>query len=150
MGAIENLLELVVAIVALIVSVLAFGFSVFFWRRQFRPIVTASVKTHSGGNNGIAYNLVVPNSGSIPAKNIRLIVHDQAGLEAALGVGVNEDDKKRWLACFDQSTVISLLQNGDKTSCSFGMTHRNPRQSFWKPQAVFPIRIEYEGWFGDK
>jgi hypothetical protein len=143
-------LDTLIALAALAVSLVALGMSVYFWRRQFRPIVTAMVKTHSGGNNGIAYNLVVLNSGSIPAKNIRLNVHDQAGLEAALGVGANEDDRKRWLACFDQSTVIPLLQNGDRISCSFGMTHRDPRQSFWRPQALFPIRVEYEGWFGAK
>ena len=143
-------MDTLLALAALAVSLVALGMSVFFWRRQFRPIVTAAVKTHSGGNDGIAYNLVVLNSGSIPAKNIRLIVHDQAGLKAALGVGANEDAKKRWLACFTQSTEIPLLQNGDKTTCSFGMTHSDPRQSFWKPQAQFWIRIEYEGWFGAK
>lgn len=143
-------MDTLLALAALAVSLVALGMSVFFWRRQFRPIVTAAVKTHSGGNDGIAYNLVVLNSGSIPAKNIRLIVHDQAGLKAALGVGANEDAKKRWLACFTQSTEIPLLQNGDKTTCSFGMTHSDPRRSFWKPQAQFWIRIEYEGWFGAK
>jgi len=143
-------LDTLIALAALAVSLVALGMSVYFWRRQFRPIVTATVKTHSGGNNGISYKLVVLNSGSIPATNIRLIVHDQAGLKAALGGGANEDNQDRWLACFNQSTEIPLLQNGDKTSCSFGMTHTDPRQSFWKPQAVFPIRIEYEDWFGAK
>ncbi|WP_256750315.1 hypothetical protein [Mesorhizobium sp. Mes31] len=140
--------ELIVAIVALVVSAVALGFSIFFWRRQFRPIVTAAVKTHSGGNNGIAYNLIVLNSGSIPAKNVRLIPYDPAALKGALGEGADEAGRKAWLACFDPSTSIPLLQNGDRTSCSFGMTHRDPRQSFWKPMAEFPIRVEYEGWFG--
>jgi hypothetical protein len=145
-----DLLNLVVATVALIISVVALGFSIFFWYRQFRPIVTATVETHHGGNDGIAYNLVILNSGSIPAKNIKLLVGDQTALEAALGAGANIESKSLWLACFDPSSVIRLLQNGARTSCSFGLTHRDPRRSFWKAQAEFPIQIEYEGWFGEK
>ena len=52
MGANADLLNLAVAAVALIVSVVALGFSIFFWYRQFRPIVTAMVETHHGGNDG--------------------------------------------------------------------------------------------------
>jgi hypothetical protein len=26
----------------------------------------------------------------------------------------------------------------------------DPQQSFWKPQAMFPIRIVYHDWFGAK
>lgn len=44
--------ELAVSVVALVVSALALGLSVFFWRRQFRPIVTAMVQTHHGGSDG--------------------------------------------------------------------------------------------------
>ncbi|ESZ07190.1 hypothetical protein X736_11120 [Mesorhizobium sp. L2C089B000] len=145
-----DLLNLAVAAVALIVSVVALGFSIFFWYRQFRPILTAMVETHHGGNEGIAYDLVILNSGSIPAKNIRLLVSDQAALRAALGAGADDENKGRWLACFEPSSVIRLLQNGARTSCSFGLTHRDPRQSFWIAQAEFPIQIEYEGWFGEK
>ncbi|AZO63023.1 hypothetical protein EOA75_24830 [Mesorhizobium sp. M1A.F.Ca.IN.022.07.1.1] len=142
--------ELAVSIVALIVSIIALGMSVFFWRRQFRPIVTAMVQTHHGGNDGIAYNLVVLNSGSIPARNIRLVVRDQAALEAALGAGADAETRGYWLACFEPSMVIRLLQNGAQTTCSFGLTHRIPKKSFWKAQAEFPIQIEYEGWFGER
>jgi hypothetical protein len=150
MGVNPDLLNLAVATVALIVSIVALGFSIFFWYRQFRPIVTAMVETHHGGNEGIAYDLVILNSGSIPAKNIKLLISDQKALEAALGAGATEENKGRWLACFEPSSVIRLLQNGARTSCSFGLTHRDPRQSFWIAQAEFPIQIEYEGWFGER
>lgn len=150
MGVNPDLLNLAVATVALIVSMVALGFSIFFWYRQFRPIVTAMVETHHGGSEGIAYDLVVLNSGSIPAKNIKLLISDQIALEEALGRGANEENRGRWLACFEPSSVIRLLQNGARTSCSFGLTHRDPHQSFWIAQAEFPIQIEYEGWFGEK
>ncbi|MBZ9974205.1 MULTISPECIES: hypothetical protein [unclassified Mesorhizobium] len=142
--------ELAVSVVALVISILALALSIFFWRRQFRPIVTAMVQTHHGGNDGIAYNLVVLNSGSIPAKNIKLIVRDQPSLDAALGPGADTRSRGLWLACFEPSTVIRLLQNGARTSCSFGLTHREATKSFWKPRAEFPIHLEYEGWFGEK
>jgi hypothetical protein len=142
--------ELAVSVVALIVSVLALGLSIFFWRRQFRPIVTAMVQTHHGGNEAIAYNLVVLNSGPIPARNIRLIVRDQAALEAALGAGADVETRGLWLASFEPSTMIRLLQSGAQTKCSFGLTHRIPRKSFWIAQAEFPIQLEYEGWFGER
>ena len=150
MGANADLLNLAVAAVALIVSVVALGFSIFFWYRQFRPIVTAMVETHHASSGGISYNLIVLNSGSIPAKNIKLHLRDQASLEGALGAGANKDARKLWLRCFEASTVIRLLQNGARTSCSFGFTHSDPGQSFWSAQAEFPIQIEYEGWFGEK
>ncbi|MES0135601.1 hypothetical protein NKJ88_11695 [Mesorhizobium sp. M0016] len=145
-----DLLNLAVATVALIVSAVALGFSIFFWYRQFRPIITAMVETHHGGNEAIAYDLIILNSGSIPAKNIKLFVSDQTALEAALGAGANDENKGLWLACFEPSRVIRLLHNGARTSCSFGLTHRDPRQSFWIAQAEFPIEIEYESWFGKK
>ncbi|RWH76860.1 MAG: hypothetical protein EOQ86_19725 [Mesorhizobium sp.] len=150
MGENADLLNLVVATVALIVSVVALGFSIFFWHRQFRPIVTAMVETHHGGSDGISYNLVILNSGSIPAKNIKLHMRDRSSLEAALGAGADKDARELWLACFEPSRVIRLLQNGARTSCSFGFTHRDLRRSFWSAQAEFPIQIEYEGWFGEK
>lgn len=74
-------------------TVMALGLSLHFWRRQFRPIITAMVETHHGGNEAIAYDLVILNSGSIPAKNIKLFISDQKALEAALGAGANDENK---------------------------------------------------------
>ncbi|MBZ9693572.1 MULTISPECIES: hypothetical protein [unclassified Mesorhizobium] len=94
--------------------------------------------------------MVVLNSGSIPARNIRLVVRDRAALEAALGAGADTESQGLWLSCFDPSKVIRLLQNGAQTTCSFGLTHRSLKKSFWKADAQFPIHVEYEGWFGER
>ncbi|MBZ9815271.1 hypothetical protein [Mesorhizobium sp. CA7] len=142
-----DLLNLGVATVALIVSAVAFGFSIFFWYRQFRPIVTAMVKTHSGGNMGIAYDLVVLNSGSIPARDVWLEVADSGALDAAFGSGADDDNKKDWLLCFNAKDMIPVLHNGAQVSCSFGHT-KSADRGFWKAGAEFPIRIHYRGWFG--
>ncbi|PBB78185.1 hypothetical protein CK218_25685 [Mesorhizobium sp. WSM3879] len=132
---------------ALVATLLALGLSLHFWRRQFRPIVSAMVKTHSGGNMGISYDLVVLNSGSIPARDVWLEVADHKALHASFGSGADDDNKKDWLSCFDRKDMIPVLHNGSQVSCSFGHTKPADR-GFWKAGAEFPIRIHYRGWFG--
>jgi hypothetical protein len=139
-------IDTVVALVALIISITTLVTSFYFWRRTFRPIVTATVKTVSAGNRAIVYDLVLLNSGSIPARNVRLSAVE-AGLHEALGADATPENKKRWLACFSENMVIPLLQNGDKTSCPFGTTQAK-NQGFWRYKAAIPILISYDGWFG--
>lgn len=135
-----------IALVALLVSLLTFGASIIFWRRQFRPIVTAAIRTHVAGTQAIMYNLVLLNSGTIPAKNIVLGV-DELTLVAALGDDATTENKTRWLACFSATPRIRILHNGDRTSCSFGTTQIG-NSGFWKNRATISITIKYEGWFG--
>lgn len=139
-----------IAFSALIVSVISLGLSIHFWKRSFRPIITAMVRTHAAGNEAIAYDLEILNSGSIPAKKIRIHVQDDEELKRALSDYVQEDDKKRWLACFNERNVISVLLNGQSVKCSFGKTCEDEKETFWKYGENFSIRIEYEGWFGEK
>jgi hypothetical protein len=139
-------IDTAIALLALAVSIIALGISVYFWRRQFRPIVTAAIKTHGAGNEAIAYDLVLLNSGSIPAKDITLKVTDES-LQRAFGTDATPDNKTRWLACFLSTTQIRALHNGDHVSCSFGMTRAND-SGFWKMRAQLAITIEYTGWFG--
>ena len=54
----KNNVDTVIALVALAVSVIALTLSIYYWRRQFRPIVTAAVRTKMAGLECIAYNLV--------------------------------------------------------------------------------------------
>jgi hypothetical protein len=135
-----------VSFCSLIVALIALGLSFYSWRRSFRPIVTAAVKTHAGGNVLTAYNLVVMNSGTLPAKNIRLSA-DKNLLARALGRGATEKERKSELACFD--SVIRFLQNNDRVSCAFGHTKANDA-GFWKYNAIISIDVNYEGWFGSK
>ncbi|RVC78056.1 MAG: hypothetical protein EOS58_06230 [Mesorhizobium sp.] len=132
-------------VAALAATVFALGLSLHFWRRQFRPLVTAMVKTHKGDNTGIYYDLVVLNSGSIPARYVWFEVADAAALQAAFGK--NPAKKDQWLYCFARKDLIPVLHNGTHVSCSFGMT-QGPDSGFWKNLAEFPIRIHYKGWFG--
>ena len=139
-------MDLAISTVALIVSIISLGLSYHFWRQTFRPIVTVAVKTNSGGNVSIFYDLIVRNSGSIPAKNIRLIA-DKRSLEMAINKSASQKDRETWLECFDPNNVIPILQDGNQTGCSFGLTSKE-ENSFWIYKSTLTITVEYEGWFG--
>ncbi len=139
-------LDTSVAFVALIVSACTLAASVRFWRRSFRPIVTAVVKTKTAGNMAITYNLVLLNSGTIPAKNVSISA-DSASLEASLGSGADSASRERWLSCFEGRSHIPVLHNGDSVSCSFGLT-RGPDDGFWRYKSTIDVVINYQGWFG--
>jgi hypothetical protein len=141
-------IDTVVALVALIVSIISLTYSFYFWRRSFRPIVTAAVKTNKGGNVLIVYDLVLLNSGTIPAKNITIRA-DQSSLDLAFGKDATDANKTRWLAPFRQSRIISILQNGENISCGFGTTGVNDN-GFWKYESTILVEIHYQGWFGKK
>jgi len=130
----------------LVVSLTALAMSTMFWARSFRPIVTAAVETHSAGRDGIAYNLVILNSGSLPARNVQLRIADLTQLEAAISQDASDNDRTKWLACFEKDNDIALLQNGTRVSCSFGMTRNTG--TFWRYGASFPMYIHYRGYFG--
>lgn len=130
-----------VSVIALLVSACSLLISSDIWRRTARPVVAVAVKTHGGGNIAIFYDLVVLNSGTMPAKNIRLIAGSNS-LAAALGPDATPANRARWLACFDK--VIPMLLNNERTTCSFGTTMANDA-GFWKHGAVIDIEVAYEG-----
>ena len=120
--------DTMIASAALAVSIVSLLVSLYFFRRSFRPIVTATVK----------------NSGTIPAKNIRIRT-DAKSLEAAFGADATTVNKRGWLAAFDRTILI--LHNGDHVKCSFGTTSAN-NSGFWKYEAIIPVVVTYQGWFG--
>ena len=132
-----------VASIALFISFLSLAVTVRHRSQSFRPIVSAMVKTNGAGNVAITYDLVVLNSGTLPARNIR-ITADESSLRAALGRGASEHAKEVWLAAFDET--IYVLHNNASVSCSFGTTERD-NGGFWKHDSVIPITISYEHWF---
>ena len=141
-------MDTLIAILALFVSITALGISVYFWRRSFRPIVTAMVKTHDAGDMATTFDLEIMNTGSIPAKNI-ILKAQQTYIENALGQEATLDNLERWLCCFRAENIIIILHNNTSVKCSFGQSKAND-QGFWKYNSTIPITIEYEGWFGKK
>jgi hypothetical protein len=131
---------------ALAVALVALGLSWFSWRRQFRPIVSAAVRTKAAGNEAVIYELVLLNSGSNPARDVS-ITTDKVALEQYLGLDATGDNRTRWLACFEADAKIDVLQNGDHNSCSFGHSRRN-NSGFWKYGSKIDVCISYKDWFG--
>ncbi|BES83372.1 hypothetical protein PEC302110_04690 [Pectobacterium araliae] len=66
----------VLSVLALVLSIVSFMFTRRSWLQSNRPIVSASVETHAGGNESIAYNLVLSNTGNRPAINVRIRVKE--------------------------------------------------------------------------
>jgi len=141
-----DIMDTLIAVIALVVSSFSLLISIYIFLRSFRPIVTIAVKTHSGDETKIRYDFVVRNSGARPARNIR-IKADESALASAFGREASDWTKERWLACFN--LVIPFLQNDDHTSCSFGYTRKGDA-GFWKYRATIPVRISYEGWVAKK
>jgi hypothetical protein len=137
-------MDAIIALAALFVSLCSFLISLDVWRRSFRPIVTVAVKTHAGGNQAILYDLVILNSGTIPARNVR-ITSKESSLASAFGGHASPANRQRWLACF--SEVIPVLHNSEKMSCSFGTTQANDA-GFWKYRATIRVKVTYEGRWG--
>jgi len=140
--------SIAVSLAALIVSILSYYFAVRSWRESYRPIVTARVTTHSSGNIGAALNLLVENTGTRPARNIRLTV-DEAVLNEAFDPNHANRYREGVRACFSEKFVIPVLANGATVSNSFGLVSRN-EQNTWKWHSRVPVRITYEDLSGRK
>lgn len=67
-----NEISYVLSTWAILVAMVSLLVSFQLWRKTNRPVVSAAVVTHSGGNIAILYNLIVYNSGNRPATNTRL------------------------------------------------------------------------------
>jgi hypothetical protein len=132
---------LLVAAAALVVSVLSFYFSIKSWRESNRPIVITRISTSDSGE-GIAFlDLLVENTGSRPAKNIKLSVNNQ-NLHAALVSSPDQPTRKYIERCFAEDTVIPILANGKAASSAFGILSYDER-SDWRRFATFDVFIKY-------
>ena len=140
-----TLVPVLISFGALVVSGVSLGTSIYIWKRSFRPIVTVAVRTSAAGNVMTAYDLVIVNSGEIPARDIMLKPKSQALLEAALGKEGIADKKRTPFACFNR--IIPVLLNGDKTTGEFGNTKANDT-GFWKHKSKIGITIIYSDLFG--
>jgi hypothetical protein len=127
---------------ALFVSVVAYYFSRKSWQESNRPIVTARVRTDSGGNMGTALDLLVENTGSRPARDVRLTT-DEAALAAAFASNINDTEREQIRACFSSKFIIPIIANGASVSNAFGFLSANSDNT-WKLHSRIPIRVCYE------
>lgn len=127
--------------VALVLSLVSIWLSRRTWLQSNRPIVSAVVRTHKGGNTGIAYNLAVINSGTRPAVTVRLVA-DDAAVRAAMKPAASGPLVEDVVRCFASDAVIPLIINGSESVNSFGNTS-NDANSVWEYGSSFPCRLEY-------
>lgn len=136
----------ILSILAFVLSLVSFWFSRRSWFQSNRPIVTAAVETHIGGNESIAYNLAVSNTGNRPATNVRIRVRDNdVEMCVAEWVKHNKESDSIYSAvmrCFSDDGEIPLLLNGKTMINSFGYT-RGDQKTFWRYGASLPIKIKY-------
>lgn len=133
--------SLILSSAAVILSIVSLMLSHRTWRETYRPIVTARVKTHAGGNVAILFSLIVENTGNRPAINVRLSV-DATTLKAAMPPECTIDPGPI-NKCFDPHWAIPILANGRETSNYFGKTCEGD-ECQWVPEARFPVTIRYD------
>jgi len=109
-----------------------------------RPVVTARVATHDGGNTGIALNIIVQNTGNRPAKNVRLLVKEK-DLEEALLPNADDKFKGHVKRCFSDEGIIPILENGRSVSNSFGAMGARSGGETWKVNSMLNIEVLYQG-----
>lgn len=132
-------LPIVTSICSLLISLAATVFAVKSWHRTNRPVISARITTAQGGNDGIALNIVVENTGNRPAKAIKLIAEKTAVLQAMQEPSSQEIplDAQH---CFFNNKVIPVLANGKAASNAFGAIGNS---GDWEAGAKIPLRIEY-------
>ena len=126
----------ILASVAIAVSLLSLGFAVYLWRQANRPIVVARIATESGGNAGISLNLLVENTGNRPAQDVELIANKADVCGASVQAVVPKDAER----CFFSGIRIPVLANGRRTTNAFW--HLGQADS-WRPGAEIPVTVRY-------
>ncbi len=133
---------------------LCYWFCHFFTRRSWlqsnRPIVSAEVETHDSGNELIAYNLVLSNTGNRPAANVRIRIRIRIRIkESEVDTCISEWVKNHKITnsicsnvmrCFSDDGEIPLLLNGKSMANSFGYT-RVDEQRFWRYGTNLPVVV---------
>ena len=151
MEIIEQIVKYGLPITAFFISLCSFLFAKWNWRESNRPIVSAMIRTANGGNEAIAYEIVVINSGNRPATGIRL----QANLEDIKGclaqVSQANLENVSWkdvVACFSEAGEIPLLLQGREATNAFGVTKRT--DGFWTYGSRFNVKVSYSDLAGRK
>lgn len=145
-------METLFSATALIISLISLLITIWLWRESNRPVVTARIVTHKGGNIAILYHLELVNSGTRPAKNVRLHANHQEIMGALLPTAPSHKDYERELSyierCFKDRAAVPILLNGETTTSPFG--HTSVESPFWSPGAILQLVVSYQGLEGQR
>jgi len=137
---------LLISLGSMLVAIFSIYFTVRLWRMTNRPLVTARISTHSGGNINIMLDILIENSGTRPAIDVQLQARE-ADIRAAMlrreGGDLPTDAKR----VFFSDVVIPVLPNGRVLSNSFGCLGQD---GVWRPGAHIPLKVLYRGMAGSR
>ncbi len=119
------------------IALLSLAFAVYSWRQANRPLVSARVTSHKGGNIATTLSLLIENTGNRPALNVRLLAKE-SDIRGAHTQSLIPTDAQR---CFLSGISIPVLANGRSTSNAF--EHLGDPEC-WRPGSKIPIRIKYQ------
>ena len=131
-----TLTPLIISIASLVIALMSLGFAVHSWRQTNRPLLTARITTHDGGNCGISLNLLVENTGNRPARDVQLIALKSHVQAASIQSCIPKDAHR----CFFSHITIPVLANGRSASNAFWHLGR---EDSWRAGAEIPVTIKY-------
>lgn len=135
------------AAIATIISLFSILLQELRWRRSNRPIVSAYIcDAEKGREIGKvdSFNLVLVNSGAMPAINVCLRAKE-SDLNKIFSGDTEESEKQVVKICFDEESSVSLLLNGEKVETYFGTSEHigNGKCRGLEYDAWLPIKITY-------
>lgn len=119
------------------IAILSLFFAIYSWRQANRPLVSARVTSHKGGNIATTLSLLIENTGNRPALNVRLIAKETEVRAAHFRAEIPTDAKR----CFFSGVIIPVLANGRSASNAF--EHLGDPEC-WRPGSKIPIKIKYQ------
>lgn len=131
-------MPLAISLLSGLLASVSLVFAVYSWRQANRPLVTVQIESASGGNLGIALNLVVENTGTRPAKDIRIRAVRSDVVDALRVPAELPMDAQR---CLFGTVPIPLLIHGRRISNAFG--YLGTTEGAWRSGATIPVIVEY-------
>lgn len=136
--------EILIASVALVISVGSALFSYYSWRESNRPLVTALVAEHASGSLSSIFDLILSNTGGRPAVNVRIFA-EPAEIALLTDPEASEKLKDAIANCFSEESMVPVLRNGEELRTAFGSYHGDDAKSKWLNYGVvISIRLTYE------
>ncbi|MFZ2843134.1 hypothetical protein [Psychrobacter sp.] len=134
---------IVISVFSLVIATFSVSMNLLLWRKVNRPIVT--VRLSSNVDSTIALNMIIENTGNLPAKGIRLLAKREDVLNCVNGSAIPQEAER----IFFENTMIPILANGKKTTNSFNF-YGQDIDGCWESGSYLPIRIEYYALGGRK
>lgn len=142
-------MQLVISIIASVLSLISLFISVKLWRSANRPIISLRVTSNgSAGNVATPLTLVVENTGNRPALHVSLSV-ERNDLDAVLVCGEDAVLRKEVYKIFSDRAEIAMLPNGKSVSNAFGLLSQR-EDCTWKINSRLGVDVTYRDLDGRK